>query len=87
MGIEVDGIFHLECPEVKYEAAQEIDLEGYDAITLRVGENSVTIDESGIHIHTPNYDSNSSFGGVNVNEVLKMLGKKPTVKTKKLFSR
>ena len=76
MGIEVDGIFHLECPEVKYEAAQEIDLEGYDAITLRVGENSVTIDESGIHIHTLNYDSNSSFGGVSVEDVGKTKAKK-----------
>ena len=76
MGVDIGGTFHLECPDVRYEASEEICLESYDGITLRCGGNALTIDGSGIHFHTPNYDSNSGNGGVNVNEVAKMLAKK-----------
>jgi len=66
MGVDIEGTFHLECPDVKYEANQDIDFQASESITLRCGSNALTIDNSGIHFFTPNYDGNSSYGGVDV---------------------
>ena len=47
-----------------YEASSEINFETASGISLKCGGNVLTIDSSGIHFKTPNYNANSGNGGV-----------------------
>ncbi|OCL97662.1 hypothetical protein AAX29_01815 [Aliarcobacter thereius] len=66
-GINIDK-YHLKSNESKQES-NEINLEGYEEVVLRCGSNALIINQSGIEFKTSKYESNSSNGGVNSNEV------------------
>ncbi|MGR8999861.1 MAG: hypothetical protein ACU88J_12555, partial [Gammaproteobacteria bacterium] len=70
MGIEVKGAYGLEADSIKKTAAGKIDFEGASGISLKCGGNVLTVDGSGIHFKTPNFDANSGNGGVSAAEVL-----------------
>jgi type VI secretion system secreted protein VgrG len=69
MGIDVKGAFYLEANSIKQTAASKIDFKGASGISFKCGGNVLTVDGSGIHFKTPNFDANSGNGGVSAAEV------------------
>lgn len=74
-GLQIDNDLHIRSNHVKYEANEEINLDAYDEVVLRCGNNSMSINSTGIHFHTINFNGNSGFKGVVANdaEILKSL--------------
>ena len=70
MGIDISKNFQVESNHILYEANQEIVLEAQNGLSVRVGSNVLTLDNSGIYFKTANYTENSSDAGVMANEVL-----------------
>jgi len=64
MGIDISDGFHINTSNMLYEASSEINFETASGISLKCGGNVLTIDSSGIHFKTPNYNANSGNGGV-----------------------
>ncbi|QKF67313.1 type VI secretion system, syringe needle protein [Arcobacter venerupis] len=88
MGIDIKDSFHLNTTNVLLEGNNEIVIESSSGISIRSGSNVLTIDNSGIHFNTPNYNENSGNGGVNGMEVSKILFKESQkIKQKPIFSK
>jgi type VI secretion system secreted protein VgrG len=73
LGIRVHAAFHLQANSIKENASGTIELESPNGISLKCGRNVLTVDGSGIHFKTPNFDDNSTGSGVVAKEVDKML--------------
>ena len=75
MGIDISKNFQVESNHILYEANQEIVLEAQSGLSVRVGSNVLTVDNSGIYFKTANYTENSSDAGVEAKEaeILKSL--------------
>ena len=75
MGVDISKNFQLESNHILYEANQEIVLEAQNGLSIRVGSNVLTVNNSGIYFKTANYTENSSDGGVEAKEaeILKSL--------------
>lgn len=69
LGVDVTDAFELKADSIK-ETAKTIDLNSANGVSLKVGGNTLTIDSSGIHFKTPNYDANSGNGGVTSSAVV-----------------
>ena len=74
-GLQIDNNLHITSNHLKYEVNKEIDLDAYSEVILRCGNNSMSINSSGVYFHTSNYNSNSPYSGVVANdaEILKSL--------------
>ncbi|OCL85256.1 aspartate carbamoyltransferase catalytic subunit [Aliarcobacter thereius] len=66
-GINIKN-YHLKSNDNKQES-NEINIEAYEEVVLRCGSNALIINQSGIEFKTSKYESNSSNGGINSNEV------------------
>ncbi|WP_324172505.1 type VI secretion system Vgr family protein [Sulfurimonas sp.] len=63
LAIEVKKAYSLKAQTIK-QAAKTIELDSAKGISLKVGGNVLTVDSSGIHFKTSNYDDNSANAGV-----------------------
>ncbi|WP_324172521.1 type VI secretion system tip protein TssI/VgrG [Sulfurimonas sp.] len=63
LAIEVKKAYSLKAKTIK-QAAKTIELDSAKGISLKVGGNVLTVDSSGIHFKTSNYDDNSANAGV-----------------------
>lgn len=63
LGIEVKAAFELKADSIKATAGTT-ELDGANGISLKCGGNTLTVDASGIHFKTADYDSNSGNSGV-----------------------
>jgi type VI secretion system secreted protein VgrG len=68
LGLEVGGAYSLKANAIK-QTTNLNELIAKEGITLKVGANILTIDGSGIHFNTANYDDNSGNGGVSSNAI------------------
>jgi type VI secretion system secreted protein VgrG len=69
MGIKVGQSYHLNAKSIKSISFSDILYEGDGGISLKCGGNVLTVDGSGIHFKTPNFDDNSTDSGVAAKEV------------------
>jgi type VI secretion system secreted protein VgrG len=72
MGIKVGQSYHLNAKSIKSISLSDILYEGDGGISLKCGGNVLTVDGSGIHFKTPNFDDNSTGSGVVAKEVDKV---------------
>ncbi|QKF78256.1 type VI secretion system, syringe needle protein [Arcobacter defluvii] len=66
-GLEIDNDFYINSKEIKKEVHKEVNLNGKEEIVLRCGNNSISINSSGIYFHTLNFNSNSAYDGIVAN--------------------
>ncbi|MGE0052322.1 MAG: type VI secretion system tip protein VgrG, partial [Arcobacter sp.] len=66
-GLEIDNDFYINSKEIKKEVHKEVNLNGKEEIVLRCGNNSMSINSSGIYFHTLNFNSNSAYDGIVAN--------------------
>jgi type VI secretion system secreted protein VgrG len=72
MGIQVGQSYHLNANSIKSISFSDILYEGNQGISLKCKGNVLTIDKSGIHFKTANFDDNSTGSGVVAKEVEKV---------------
>ncbi len=73
LGIDISDNFHLDTTSALLEGNNDITLEAKTGISVRCGGNVMTVHSGGIDFHTPKYNENSAFNGVEGVEVPKML--------------
>ncbi|MGE3613932.1 MAG: type VI secretion system Vgr family protein [Sulfurimonas sp.] len=68
LGIQITNAYHLQAKSIKLQSPT-IELQATEGISLKCGGNVLTVDSSGIHIKTANYDSNATNSGVSAQEI------------------
>ena len=74
--LDVNEKYHLKANSIK-QNSNTIEIIALNGISLKCGGNALTVNQSGIHLHSNLVDTTSSNSGVNVQSVIKPNIEKP----------